>query len=312
MSKKLRGNLILLLTALIWGLSFVPQRMGMDYVEPFTYNGIRTLIGGFVLIPVIFAFNKTKKNSVDNSGKRAPLKTTIIGGICCGLVLFIASSLQQIGITMTTAGKTGFITALYIVIVPLLELVIYRRNRAMIWICVLVAMAGFYFLSIKEGFTVGRGDLFVLCCAIFFAVHIMVIDHFNEKNVDGVLMSCIQFFVAGTLMIIVMFIFEKPQISGILDAKYAILYSGVLSSGVAYTLQIIGQKYAPPTSATLIMSLESVFAALFGWMILHENLSLKEFAGCLLVFVAVIFAQIKMPWEKDFPKVKKLETEKKK
>ena len=312
MSKKLRGNLILLLTALIWGLSFVPQRMGMDYVEPFTYNGIRTLIGGFVLIPVIFAFNKTKKNSVDNSGKRAPLKTTIIGGICCGLVLFIASSLQQIGITMTTAGKTGFITALYIVIVPLLELVIYRRNRAMIWVCVLIAMAGFYCLSIKEGFSVSVGDLLVLCCALFFALHIMVIDHFNEKNVDGVLMSCIQFFTAGTLMIIGMFIFEKPQISGILDAKYAILYSGVMSSGVAYTLQIIGQRYAPPTSATLIMSLESVFAALFGWLILHENLLPKEFAGCLLVFVAVILAQLKMPWEKDFPKVKKLETEKKK
>lgn len=306
MSKKLQGNIMLLVTALIWGSAFVAQSEGMDYVEPFTYNAMRTLLGGIILIPIIAIFRISGKRSGNQTRERAPLKTTVTGGICCGVILFLASSFQQWGITMTTAGKAGFITALYIIIVPILELIVYRRNRAMIWVCVAVATAGFYLLSIKSGFTIGKGDLLVLCCSLFFAVHIMVVDCFNEKNTDGMLMSCIQFFTAGVLMLIGMIIFENPQIDRILDAKYTILYAGIMSSGVAYTLQIIGQRYTDPTSATLLMSLESVFAALSGWLILNEKLSAKELTGCILVFTAVILAQLKMPWEG-----KKIGTEKK-
>lgn len=285
---------MLLATALIWGLAFVAQSDGMNYVGPFTYNATRTLLGGFVLIPVIALLKALDKHGKSDEApqKKAPLRTTIIGGICCGIVFFIAGSLQQIGITMTTVGKAGFITALYIVIVPLIGVILYRKTSLKIWLCAAVAVAGFYLLCINEGFSVSSGDLLVLLCAVFFAVHITVIDRFNAKNTDGTLMSCIQFFTAGIMMLVCMFIFEKPDIDAIMAAWLPILYGGVMSCGVAYTLQILGQRHTEPTVATLIMSLESVFAALFGWLLLHETLSLKELAGCALVFVAVIFAQI--------------------
>ena len=293
MNKRVQGNIMLLIAALLWGTTFVAQSEGMRYVEPFTYNAVRTLIGGTVLIPVIAAFrmfSRKKEIPAENSTSR---KTTVIGGICCGVVLFAASSLQQCGMTVTTAGKAGFITALYIVIVPLIELVIYRKTNILVWICVVIAAVGFYLLCIKEGFEISRGDLLVLCCAVFFAMHIMVIDYFNSRNADGMVLSCIQFFTAGTLMAIAMFIFESPELKAILDAKYTILYAGIMSSGIAYTLQILGQKHTAPAAATLIMSLESVFAALSGWLVLHESLSVKETAGCTLVFTAVILAQLK-------------------
>ncbi len=295
MVKQLRGNILLLITALIWGTAFVAQSEGMNYIEPFTYNALRTLLGGLILIPVICIFRKTGVS--DASKPKAPLRTTVTGGILCGIVLCVASSFQQCGITMTTAGKAGFITALYIVIVPILFFVLYHRSSPLIWIAVLIAATGFWLLCIKEGFHVGMGDLLVLCCAFFFAVHIMVIDHFNAKHVDAVLMSCIQFFTAGILMAICMFLFEKPELSSIYGARYTILYAGIMSSGVAYTLQILGQRDTNPASATLLMSLESVFAALSGWLILHEVLSAKELLGCALVFAAVILAQFQQPSE---------------
>ncbi len=295
MSKKLRGNFLLLITALIWGTAFVAQSEGMQYVEPFTYNAMRTLLGGAVLIPVIAVFKVFARKKHDGAAPKAPLRTTVIGGILCGIMLFIASSFQQSGISMTTAGKAGFITALYIVIVPLLQIALKRKPEGKIWFCVLLAAVGFWLLCIKEGFTVGKGDLLVLCCAVFFAMHILVIDHFNAKHTDGMLMSCIQFWTAGILMTICMFLFETPHWEAILDAKYTILYAGVMSSGVAYTLQILGQRDTDPTSATLLMSLESVFAALSGWLLLQEALSGKELGGCVLVFAAVILAQISLP-----------------
>ena len=278
MSKKMRGNLMLLLTALIWGTAFVAQSAGMDHVQPFTYNGIRTLIGGLVLIPVIFFFDKIKPENQRLSAEEQKLvnKNSLIGGTCCGLVLCVASSLQQFGVSMTTAGKAGFITALYIVIVPLMGVFIKKKIPKIIWLCVAIAVAGFYLLCVKEGFSIGTGDLLVLCCAFFFSIHIMVIDHFTAGKVDGVRMSCIQFLVAGALAIVCMFLFEE-------------------SCGVAYTLQILGQKDTDPTTATLLMSLESVFAALSGWVLLNEALSMKELLGCALVFVAVILAQIPLP-----------------
>lgn len=297
MANKLKGNAILLLAAFIWGTSFVAQSEGMKYIEPFTYNALRTIIGGIVLVPVIAGFRIFDKRN--QSEKKYSLKYTIIGGLVCGSVLCVASSLQQFGIVYTTAGKSGFITALYVIIVPFFQLILGRKPRPIVWLCVLGAIAGFYLLCIKENFTVGIGDLLTLICAFGFAAHIICIDRFLERGANGVEMACVQFFTAGLIMLVCMFIFEHPQIDKILEAKYTILYTGVLSSGVAYTLQIIGQCYAEPTIATLIMSLESVFAVLSGWVVLGEVLTLREFIGCCLVFAAVVFSQIKLPSRKN-------------
>ncbi len=291
METKLKGNLMLLVAALIWGTSFVAQSEGMEYVEPFTYGGIRTIIGGIVLLPLIVFMRKNRKFSSENKPPIS-IKSTAIGGVICGCVLFVASSLQQIGMTETSAGKAGFITALYIVIVPVFELILYHRTKLKVWICVVIAGIGFWLLCIKDGFRIETGDLIILCCALFFAVHIMVIDRFSDDAIDPVLLSCIQFFTAGTLMIVCMFIFESPSLDAIWQAKYTILYAGVMSSGIAYTLQVLGQRHAEPTSAVLIMSLESVFAALSGWLILGEQLTPKELVGCIAVFTAVICVQV--------------------
>lgn len=282
---------MLLITSLIWGTAFVAQSEGMNYVEPFTYNAMRTLLGGVVLIPVIILFRfLDKRNGKEKAS--CSLKNTVIGGICCGIVLFIASSFQQSGIAQTTAGKAGFVTALYIVIVPLIGIFLHKKMPLRMWLFIAIALAGFWLLCIKQDIGISSGDLLVFFGAIFFAVHITVIDYFNEKNTDGVLMSCIQFFTAGLLMLICMFIFEKPTIPNIVGAGGTILYAGIMSCGVAYTLQILGQKHTNPTLATMLMSLESVFAALSGWLILGEKLGIKEFFGCVLIFSAVILAQL--------------------
>lgn len=292
MSKNLKGSIMLLITSFIWGTAFVAQSDGMNYVEPFTYNAMRTLLGGFVLIPIILIFKAVGKHTGAPPLKYS-LKKTVKGGICCGIVLFIASSFQQFGIAYTTTGKAGFITALYIVLVPLLLGMILKKAVPLkMWLFVLIAVVGFWFLCINEDFRISKGDFLVLCCALFFAVHIIVVDHFIEQNTDGMLMSCIQFFTAAVFMLIGMFVFESPNINSIIDAKIPVLYAGIMSSGVAYTMQILGQRYTAPTIATLLMSLESVFAALSGWLILHEKLSPKELCGCGLVFTAVILAQL--------------------
>ncbi len=292
MSKNLKGSIMLLITSFIWGTAFVAQSDGMNYVEPFTYNAMRTLLGGFVLIPIILIFKAVGKRTGAPPLKYS-LKNTVKGGICCGIVLFIASSFQQFGIAYTTTGKAGFITALYIVLVPLLLGMILKKAVPLkMWLFVLIAVVGFWFLCINEDFRISKGDFLVLCCALFFAVHIIVVDHFIEQNTDGMLMSCIQFFTAAVFMLIGMFVFESPNIDSIIDAKIPVLYAGIMSSGVAYTMQILGQRYTAPTIATLLMSLESVFAALSGWLILHEKLSPKELCGCGLVFTAVILAQL--------------------
>lgn len=291
MIKNFKGSIMLLITSLIWGTAFVAQSEGMNYVEPFTYNALRTLLGGIVLIPVIMLFRfLDRKNGKEKS--EFSLKNTIVGGMCCGVALFVASSFQQAGIAHTTAGKAGFVTALYIVIVPIIGIFLHRKMPLKMWLFVAVALVGFRLLCIKENFGISVGDLLVFCGAIVFAVHITIIDHFNEKGTDGVLMSCIQFFTAGLLMLICMFIFEKPVVANIVDAGGTILYAGIMSCGVAYTLQILGQRHTEPTLATLLMSLESVFAALSGWLILGEKLNMKEFFGCVLIFAAVILAQV--------------------
>ena len=291
MNKKIISALALLLTAMIWGSAFVAQSKGMEHIEPFTYNCVRSVIGAAVLLPVI-AVRNALAGRKDTPAKKPSGRITLTGGICCGLALCSASAFQQIGISMTTAGKAGFVTALYIVIVPLLGIFLHRRIHPAAWGCVLLALAGFYLLCVNEGFSVGRGDLLVLCCALLFSVHILVIDRFCALGADSVKMSCIQFAVTAVISAVPMFIFESPTPERIYDARISILYAGVLSSGVAYTLQIAAQKHADPTAATMILSLESVFAALSGWLILGEVLSGKELAGCALVLTAVIAVQL--------------------
>lgn len=304
MNSKLKNDGLLVLTALIWGSAFVAQSVGMDYIGPFTFNSVRSILGGIVLLPVIWIMGRSKDRqsklgdiagdtaaSVRVEKEKGDKKTLLVGGICCGIALAIASELQQIGLVYTTAGKAGFITALYILIVPVLGLFLGKKPGLKIWIGVGIAIVGMYFLCIKEGFSISVGDLLVVICAFVFSVHILIIDYFSPK-VDGVKLSCIQFWISGVLCAVPMFLFEKPEVGAILAAYAPLLYAGVLSCGVAYTLQIIAQKNTDPTVASLILSLESVFAALTGWLIIHESLSPKELFGCVLVFAAIILAQL--------------------
>ena len=281
---------MLVLTAFIWGTAFVAQSVGMDYLGPFTFNGVRSLIGGAALLPCIWLFQKGKGKATEKPSRGAR-KELIAGGIACGLLLFAASSLQQIGIQYTTAGKAGFITAFYIVIVPVLGIFLHKKISGKVWGAVAIALAGLYFLCITEKFAVGKGDILIFLCALVFSIHILVIDYFSPK-VDGVKMSCIQFFVCGIVSLPPMFFTETPKIGAIVEGWAPLLYAGVLSCGVAYTLQIIGQKNVNPAVASLILSLESCFSVLAGWMVLGEKLSMRESVGCVLMFGAIILAQL--------------------
>lgn len=285
-----KNAIMLLLTAFIWGTAFVAQSVGMDYLGPFTFNGVRSLIGGVALLPCIWLLRMLNKKEDEQKVQREK-KNLIQGGIACGLLLFAASSLQQIGIQYTSAGKSGFITAFYIVIVPVLGIFLHKKIGWKVWIAVLLALAGLYFLCITEKFTIGKGDILIFLCALVFSLHIMVIDYFSPK-VDGVKMSCIQFFVCGIVSIPFMFVLETPNVKDIVAGWMPLLYAGVLSCGVAYTLQIIGQKNVNPAIASLILSLESCFSVLAGWAVLGEHLSARESVGCVLMFVAIILAQL--------------------
>ena len=218
-------------------------------------------------------------------------KRLMIGGICCGIALAIGSTLQQFGIMYTTVGKAGFITAFYIIIVPILGLLLGKKCGLSVWISVMIALIGLYFLCITDGFSIGKGDSYVFLGALAFAIHILVIDYFTQFN-DGVKMSCIQFFSCGIICFILMILFEHPEISTILLAWKPILYAGVLSCGVGYTLQMVGQKNMNPTVASLILSLESVISVIAGFLVLHQNLSQRELIGCTLMFIAIILAQL--------------------
>lgn len=289
-AEKLKNSLLLVLVALIWGVAFVAQSEGAKDVGPYTFNAVRMIIGGLVLLPCIKIMDAVKEKE-PNAPREKGGRTLWLGGLCCGAALFLASTLQQVGILYTTAGKAGFITALYIVLVPVLGLLFGRKTGAAVWISVALAVVGMYFLCMTGSLSLGRGEALCMLCALFFAVHITVIDHFSP-DVDGVRMSCIQFFVCGGLSAVLMFLFEKPDIHKIVSAWLPILYTGVLSSGVAYTLQIVAQKNVNPTVASLLMSLESVFSALAGWAILGQGLSGRELFGCVLLFAAIILAQL--------------------
>lgn len=301
MNSKLKNDALLVLTALIWGSAFVAQSVGMDYMGPFTFNSLRCLLGGLVLLPVIWimgrkdpkgpAYRPDSRSIEEGQKKRGDKKILLTGGLCCGIALAAASSLQQIGLVYTSAGKAGFITALYILIVPVLGLFLGKKVGLKTWIGVGLAIIGMYFLCIKEGFFISYGDFLVMICAFIFSLHILIIDYFSPK-VDGVKLSCIQFWVAGILCAVPMIISEKPTFEAVAAAWLPLLYAGVLSCGVAYTLQIIAQKNTDPTVASLILSMESVFAALAGWILINETLSPKEIFGCVLVFTAIILAQL--------------------
>lgn len=293
--KKLRANLLLLLTAMIWGAAFVAQSVGMDYIGPYTFLCSRSILGGVVLLPVIAFRERKAGNGERGTEKRLPgnRKTLLMGGIACGVVLFIASAFQQIGIQHTTAGKAGFITAMYMVLVPLMGLFFGKKIGLKVWSAVVVALVGMYLLCFAGGSlgAINRGDLLEMACAIGFTAHILVIDHFSGRA-DGVKMSCIQFFVCGALAFVGMMLFESPSGKDLLEAWLPIVYAGVLSSGVGYTLQIVAQKDTEPTVASLLMSLESVFSLVFGWILLHEVMSARELIGCVLMFAAIIWVQL--------------------
>ena len=255
-----------------------------------------------MLIPVIILLRKTDSAAMrrDSQGKdfagiKGITKYEWLGGICCGVALCAASNFQQIGMLHTTVGKAGFITALYVVIVPILGLFLRKRVPALIWFCVVLSVAGLYLLCMPKGaFTLAQGDVLVLICALLFSFHILIIDYFSPKG-DGVVISCIQFFVCGILSGIIMLFVENPTFANIMDAKWSILYAGALSSGVAYTLQVVAQKGVNPTVASLILCLESVVAVLAGWIILGDKLTSRELAGCILMFVAIVLAQLPTP-----------------
>lgn len=292
----LKNSLLLFLAAFIWGVAFVSQSKGMEYMGPFTFNGVRSLIGSAVLIPVILV--RRKKAGAEKQASGNQWKVTLIGGVCCGLALMAASTLQQIGILYTTVGKAGFITALYIIFVPILGIFIGKKVPAAVWIGALMAAVGMYLLCIQGSFRIGLGDALVFACAIVFSIHILVIDYFSPKA-DGVMLSCIQFFVCGVICTICALILEKPDFSQLLDGAVPILYAGVMSCGVAYTLQIVGQKNVNPTVAALILSLESVVSVLAGWFAYKvgflkedQTLTVRQILGCIIVFAAVILVQL--------------------
>lgn len=285
----LRQSLILFLTAVIWGLGFIAQSVGMDYVEPFTFTASRNILAFLVLIPYIAVTDKRKqKNDTSVINKH----TLWIGGICCGICLFAASSLQQFGVKYTTVGKAGFITAMYMVLVPIFGIFLHKKAGLKVWTAVMLAALGMYLLCITKGeFRLELGDSLVFACAVCFTFHILSIDHFSPKT-DGVKLSCIQFLVCAVLSTLSALIFETPNMHNIAAAGVPILYAGVFSSGVAYNFQIIGQKGMNPTVASLILSLESVVSVLAGWLILDQALSAREILGCVLAFAAIILVQL--------------------
>ena len=328
----MRQSLILFLTAVIWGVAFVAQSAGMEHLGPFTYNGVRSVLGGLVLIPCIVLLNRiqgrngSEERDTDGRLQQNPAvdgtvhrklsscstcrlagrmdihavkvrdfhsnnRQLLTGGLCCGIILFAASNFQQFGIQYTTVGKAGFITAMYILIVPVLGLLFHKKAGLQVWIGVLFGVTGLYLLCMQDSLRLDRGDALVLVCAFIFSLHILVIDHFSQK-VDGVKMSCIQFWVCGILSLLCSVLFESPDLHSIVISWLPVCYGGIMSCGVAYTLQIVGQKGMNPTVASLILSLESVVSVIAGFLLLGQAMSRRELFGCLMMLMAIIFAQL--------------------
>ena len=291
-----------IVAARIWGTAFVAQSVGAEHVPPFAFNAARGVVAVVALSVILLVWNMIKKRRGDVEKPSGGMRSLIIGGICCGVMLSIATNLQQVGLGETDAGKASFITALYIVLVPILGLFLRRRASVTTAVSVAIAVVGLYLLCVGDSFTVQGSDVYVLICAFCFAIHILVIDYFAPKT-DGIALSLVQFIVMTLSSAILSAIFEQPTVEGILAALGQILYVGIFSSGVAYTLQILAQKGSDPTVVTLLLSLESVFGALAGAIILHEVMSGREYIGCALMLCAVMLAQIPTSvWKKLFAK----------
>ena len=300
---RVRQNVFPVLAALIWGTAFVAQSVGADYVEPFTFTASRAAVASVFLLCLCGLLHRLRKRGASETAPRPQARRDLLwGGLCCGIALTVATNLQQKGIETTTSGKAGFITALYIVIVPVAGIFLRKPAPKVIWLSVALAVAGLYCLCINEDFTISSGDFYIILCAFCFAAHILIIDHFTQR-VDGVKLSCAQFFVMTVLSAAGMLTFEHPTWTGIQLSLGPILYVGVFSSGVAYTLQILAQKDSNPTVVSLLLSLESVFATLSGALILHDRMSGRESLGCVLVLIAVILAQLPMPTGKTAEKL---------
>ncbi|MBQ3114859.1 MAG: DMT family transporter [Clostridia bacterium] len=290
MKNNLKGSLILFITAIIWGISFVSQSVGMDFIGPNTFMGIRTTMGGLVLLPFIYITDKSRKKQ--GTYQKTDMKKLFKYGAICGILMCIATTLQTYGLKYTTTAKSGFLTALYIVFVAVLGLFYGKRLTVKMALGIITAVAGMYFLCLfGTDMSFNVGDLLTVACAVFFAGQILCIDRF-VREVDGIKLSCTQFLIAGVINLILMFIIENPQMSDIMGCSIALLYSGIMSCGIAYTLQVVGQKYAEPTTASIIMSFEAVFAAVAGWIILSEAMTVTQIAGCLLMFLATILVQL--------------------
>ena len=286
---RIRQNVLPVLAAFIWGTAFVAQSVGADYVEPFTFNAARSAIAFLFLLALCLVRRKMQKGIVESATKS--WKDLAVGGICCGVALTVASNLQQKGLETTTSGKAGFITALYIVIVPIISIFLKKKAPRTIWLSVILAVAGLYCLCITEEFTITSGDFYILLCAFCFSAHILVIDYFTQK-VDGVELSCVQMVMVTVLSALGMLVWESPTWEAVRLSMGPLLYAGIMSSAAGYTLQILAQKDSNPTVISLLLSLESVFATVSGALFLGDRMSGREYFGCALMFIAVVLAQL--------------------
>lgn len=301
--RELRGATLLTLTSVIWGVAFVFQKTGMEHIGPFAFNFFRCVVCVIFLFAMNFFFTLRNKKSYeiveyDNSYKWYKDKPLVIGGLVTGSALFLAMSTQQIGMVSTTASKAGFITTMYIVLVPIMGMFYGRKTNAKMWGCVIIAAVGLYLLSIKEGFVIEKGDFFVFLSAIFFGLQIIAIDLFAPRA-DAIKLSMIQFITTGILSFVAMLIFENVTFSSVQSASIAILYTGLFSSGIGFTLQIVAQKDLSPTISSLIMSTESGISVIAGVLLLGETLTGREVVGCIIMAIAVIAAQVKLPGQKE-------------
>ncbi|MBQ4424761.1 MAG: DMT family transporter [Lachnospiraceae bacterium] len=291
--KQFLGCLILTFVAAIWGSAFVFQRVGMDYIEPITFNAARMTLAAVAVGLVSFLMKP--KAFADPEEKRAFSRNNVAGGVCCGIFLSLASIFQQMGIVTTTAGKAGFITTLYMLLVPIFSFLLFKkRNSWLVWLAVLLGLCGMYLLCMTESFTIASGDALICVCAVLFSGHILCCDHFVSRG-DPIRISAIQFLTASLVSWAAAFLLESPGTDKIVSALIPILYCGLVSGGMGYTLQIVAQKFTDPTVASILMSLESVFAVLAGALLLHETMSVRERWGCVIMFIAVIIVQLPAP-----------------
>ncbi len=295
MNKKVIGNLMLTLTAIIWGTAFVAQRVGMESIEPITFTAARMYLAFFAVGLVAWLSGRKEKEILADKSQeevRAYKKNTLLGGICCGFFLVTATIFQQMGLVYTTAGKAGFITALYILLVPIISFIFFKKkNSWLVWFAVLMGVAGMYLLCMNEGFYLTHGDSLVCVCAFLFSGHILSCDYFTGRG-NPLRISAIQFLTASLISTVLAFFMESPAPDKVISAAVPILYCGIVSGGIGYTLQMVAQRYTDPVVASLLMSMESVFAVIAGALLIHERMTLRELAGCLVIFIAIILVQI--------------------